>query len=246
MSHRGMCRSIAENAMTRGLQEPNSVFSPRSNVLANSVFGMTWNKHSYCEQQELTIPCSQKTDRLLLFIEPSSQMPGHPLQPQSPDDSEESWLSKWNTWGFSEGPDHPLVVCQTLMKEAKPNQVRPQRQPKSSDIALYCDGGLWRGRVVKNPPANAGDARDVGLIPGSRRVPGEENGNPLQYSCLENPMDRGAWQAEVHGVAKSWTVRYSLSSSSHDLCFPHILSSLTQSTVSSDVKIFLDGEQSEP
>ena len=179
MSHRGMCRSIAENAMTRGLQEPNSVFSPRSNVLANSVFGMTWNKHSYCEQQELTIPCSQKTDRLLLFIEPSSQMPGHPLQPQSPDDSEESWLSKWNTWGFSEGPDHPLVVCQTLMKEAKPNQVRPQRQPKSSDIALYCDGGLWRGIVVKNPPANAGDARDVGLIPGE---------DPWRRKCQPTPV----------------------------------------------------------
>ena len=52
--------------------------------------------------------------------------------------------------------------------------------------------------VVKNPPANAGDARDKGLIPGSGRSPGGGNGNPLQYSCLENPTDRG-----VHGVAKS-------------------------------------------
>ena len=51
--------------------------------------------------------------------------------------------------------------------------------------------------------ANAGDVRDVGLIPGSGRCPGGGNGSPLQYSCLENPMDRGAWQAEVHGVAKS-------------------------------------------
>ena len=56
--------------------------------------------------------------------------------------------------------------------------------------------------VVKNPPANAGD---MGLIPGSERSPGEENGNPLKYSCLENPMDRGAWWATVHGVAKSHT-----------------------------------------
>ena len=59
--------------------------------------------------------------------------------------------------------------------------------------------------MVKKLPANAGDARDVGLIPGSGRSPGEENGNPLQYSCLENPMDRGAWQAIVQGVAKSQT-----------------------------------------
>ena len=56
--------------------------------------------------------------------------------------------------------------------------------------------------VVKNPPANAGD---VGLIPGPGRPPGGGHGNPLQYSCLENPMDRGAWQATVHGVAKSQT-----------------------------------------
>ena len=56
--------------------------------------------------------------------------------------------------------------------------------------------------VVKNLPANAGDE---GSIPGSRRSPGEGNGNPLQYSCLENPMNRGAWQSIVHGVAKSWT-----------------------------------------
>ena len=54
--------------------------------------------------------------------------------------------------------------------------------------------------VVKNLPANAGDIRDMGSIPGLRRSPGEENANPLQYSCLENPMDRGAWRAIVPGV----------------------------------------------
>ena len=57
--------------------------------------------------------------------------------------------------------------------------------------------------VVKNPPANAGDIRDAGLIPGWARVPGGGHGNPLQYSCLENPTDRGARQATVHGVAQS-------------------------------------------
>ena len=55
--------------------------------------------------------------------------------------------------------------------------------------------------MVKNLPVNVEDA-DMGLIPGSGRSPGEENGSPLQYSCLGNPMDRGAWQATVHGVAK--------------------------------------------
>jgi len=59
--------------------------------------------------------------------------------------------------------------------------------------------------VVKNPPANEGHTGDVGSIPGSGRSLGEGNGNPLQYSCLENPMDRGAWQATVHRVAKSGT-----------------------------------------
>ena len=56
--------------------------------------------------------------------------------------------------------------------------------------------------MIKNPPADEGDARDVGFIPGSGRSPGAGNGNPLQYSCLGNPMDRGAQQVSVHGVAK--------------------------------------------
>ena len=57
--------------------------------------------------------------------------------------------------------------------------------------------------MVKNLPANAGDIRDVGLIPGLGRSPGGRHGNPLQYSCLENPMDRGAWWAAVHRIAES-------------------------------------------
>ena len=57
-------------------------------------------------------------------------------------------------------------------------------------------------QIVKNPPANAGN---VGSTPGSGRSPGEKNGNPLQYSCLGNPMDRGTWRAIVHGVTKSQT-----------------------------------------
>ena len=67
---------------------------------------------------------------------------------------------------------------------------------------------LWASQVVllvKNLPANAGDIRNAGLISGSRRFPGRGRGNPLQYSCLENSMNRGAWWTTVHMVIKSWT-----------------------------------------
>ena len=59
--------------------------------------------------------------------------------------------------------------------------------------------------VIKNLPARAGDAGDVGLIPRLGRSPGEDNGNPLQYSCLGSPMDKEAWQAVVNGTRNSWT-----------------------------------------
>ena len=62
--------------------------------------------------------------------------------------------------------------------------------------------------MVKNPPANAGDTGDTGLIPGSGRSPGGRNGDPLQYSCLENPMDREARWATVHRVAESDTTKH--------------------------------------
>ena len=61
------------------------------------------------------------------------------------------------------------------------------------------------GLVAKNLPANAGDIREMGLIPGSGRSSGAEHSNPLPYSCLENPVDKGAWRATAHRVAKSWT-----------------------------------------
>ena len=59
--------------------------------------------------------------------------------------------------------------------------------------------------VIRNLPANVGDIRNVGSVPGLGRSPGGGHGNPLWYSCLENPMDRRAWWAVVHGVAKDWT-----------------------------------------
>ena len=67
------------------------------------------------------------------------------------------------------------------------------------------DGGFPGGSVVKNLPANAGDTGDEGLIPGPGRSHGERKDNPFQYSCLGNPMDRGARWVTVRGVAKSWT-----------------------------------------
>ena len=65
--------------------------------------------------------------------------------------------------------------------------------------------GFPGGSVIKNLPASAGDAGDVGSTPESGRSPGGRNGNPLQYSCQENPMDRGALWATVHEITKHWT-----------------------------------------
>ena len=72
----------------------------------------------------------------------------------------------------------------------------------SLKVGVRAYAGFPGGSMVKNPPANAGD---TSLISGLGSSPGGGNGNPLQYSCLENPMDRGAWWATVHGFAKSQT-----------------------------------------
>ena len=72
-------------------------------------------------------------------------------------------------------------------------------------IGCLVNGASQVVLVVKNLPANVGDIRDTDSIPGWGRSPGGGNGNPLQYSCLENPTDRGAWQATVHNVTKSQT-----------------------------------------
>ena len=74
-----------------------------------------------------------------------------------------------------------------------------------TEFRLIAGRGFPSGSVVKNPPANAQDAVDAGSILGSGRYSGKRSGIPLQYSCLENPMDRGAWQATVQRSAKSPT-----------------------------------------
>ena len=75
----------------------------------------------------------------------------------------------------------------------------------TEQLSLFTRYASQMALLVKNLPANAGDLRDAGWIPGSSRSHGGGHGNPLQYSCQENPMNRRAWQAIVHRVAKSWT-----------------------------------------
>ena len=75
----------------------------------------------------------------------------------------------------------------------------------SPSLILKGSEGFPHGSVGKESTCNAGDTGDVSSVPGSGRSPGGGNGNPLLYPCLGNPMDRGAWRATVHGVAKSWT-----------------------------------------
>ena len=101
------------------------------------------------------------------------------------------------TWG------HQKVLKKRENRISKISWGRPQR-----DYLLFQINGIKQpvgGSVVKNLPANAADAGDVGLSPVLERSPGGGSGNSPQYSHLENPMDRGDWRATVHGVAKSWT-----------------------------------------
>ena len=100
---------------------------------------------------------------------------------------------------WNEGPNfgsYSIIVLFRHMEET----VRTKNRNHYSG----CFNCLWPSHVVlvvKNPSANADDVKDIGLIPGSGRSPGGEHGNSLRYSCLENPMDRGAWWATVHGFA---------------------------------------------
>ena len=98
-------------------------------------------------------------------------------------------------------PGSPRLQAEPLPSEPS---VKPLK-PKIICLFLYLFTVVWASQValvVKNPPAKAEDLRDVVSSPKSGRSPGEGNGNPLQYSCLGNPLNRGAWQATVHGVAK--------------------------------------------
>ena len=107
----------------------------------------------------------------------------------------------------------PIQYCKVRKKKTFPSTEQESDQKKKIDVLLhilififlYVLNGLPRWQVVKNLPPNAGVARDGGSISGLGRTSGVGNGNPLQYSCLKNPMDREALRAAVHGVAKSQT-----------------------------------------
>ena len=99
------------------------------------------------------------------------------------------------TQGSNPGLPHCRWILYQLNHKGSPKGIIIVLHQIASQVVL----------VVKNPPANAGDTGDMGSIPVSGRSPGEGNGNPLQCSCLENSMGRGAWQARVHAVSKSWT-----------------------------------------
>ena len=98
-------------------------------------------------------------------------------------------------------------------QQAIVHRVAQNQTQLSTHVFTYADFPV--ALVVKNLPANAGDIREASSIPGLVRSSGRGHSNPLQYSCLENSMDRGAWQATVHGVAKSWTLLKRLSMHTH-------------------------------
>ena len=122
-----------------------------------------------------------------------------------------------------------------------------------NNISLYVQIGLPWWLSGKESACNSGATGDVGSIPGSGRPLGGGHGNPLQYSCLENPMDRGAWQATVHRVAKSWTWLKQLSTHAHTHvqvifclfvcqwtlgCF-HVLTIVNNAAINKSVQIFI-------
>ena len=114
-----------------------------------------------------------------------------------------SWLSKFNH--FLDKFVYMMIVTIKAVTYSRMNSSSCSFGLCMNWSLLCID--LWASQVVlvlNNSPANAGDLRDVGLIPGSGRCPGGGHGTPLQYLCLENPMDRGAWQAMAHRVANSW------------------------------------------
>ena len=111
------------------------------------------------------------------------------------------WSPTSSFWGWEE-PDCPIWV-----EFFMPSQYSMLPILKTGSCSCPVGHGLdfLGGSVVKNQPANAGDTGDVGPVPVSGRAPGGGNGKPLQYSCLESPMDGRAWRATIQGVTKRWT-----------------------------------------
>ena len=127
----------------------------------------------------------------------------------------QTWLSDFPfTFHFhaleKEMATHSSVLAWRIPGTGEPSGLQSMGPPRVghdwSDLAAaYSFGAFQVALVVKNLPANVGDKRDAGSITGLRKSPGAGHGNPLQYPCLENPMNRGTWQATVHRVTNSWT-----------------------------------------
>ena len=134
------------------------------------------------------------------------------------DDSVKNLPAMRETWVRSLGWKDPLATHSSFLAWRIPWKEKPGRLKSMGSqrvgydwatfafqFTYYVKPILWASQVVlvvKNPPTNAGDARDMGSIPGPRRSPGVGNDNPFQYSCLEKPMDRWAWRATVQGLQK--------------------------------------------
>ena len=120
------------------------------------------------------------------------------------------WDLSWQSWfqlvfhprGFGQVTDPPWACFFFCKMKITSNS---QNVAFIKSMKRQTLGGFPGGAAIKNSPANAGDTRRAGSILGSGKSPAVGNGSPLQYSCLENPMDRGTWRATVHGVTKSWT-----------------------------------------
>ena len=95
-----------------------------------------------------------------------------------------------------------MYICKSIFRALSVQRHASEncRKKARNSVLTYMRKGFPGGSVVNNSPANAGDPRDMGSLPGWGRSPGGGHGNPLRSSCLENPMDRGAWQATVDGV----------------------------------------------
>ena len=111
-------------------------------------------------------------------------------------------MATWTHWPHTHTQAHEEGTLTTHVSTQNAGLARPPTRLLNRSALKT---GFPGGSVEMNPPAKAGPTGNAGSIPGSGRSPGEGNGNPFQYSCLENSMDRGAWWATVHGVAKNQT-----------------------------------------
>ena len=119
------------------------------------------------------------------------------------------WINSFNLQKTTTTTKKPCLADTIVISIHRRGKLRPRRH----DLARGYTVSKWWSQdwasqvvlVVQNLPANSGDVSNAGSIPGWGRSPEGGHDNPLQYSCLENPMDRGAWWATVHGVGKGWT-----------------------------------------